>query len=93
MRSSIFRPMMKKIIILPPVILTLMKKSYLTDQMVTARYHGDLVEVSVEKIDLIDVSPRQVLGASASLIPFSKMTMLQPCFNGFSHAMSSRTFD
>ncbi len=46
------------------------EENYLTDQMVTARYHGDLVEVSVEKIDLVDVSPRQVLGASASLIPF-----------------------
>ena len=46
------------------------EKGYLTDQIVTARFHGDLVEVSVEKVDLIDVSPRQVLGASASLIPF-----------------------
>jgi len=46
------------------------EKGYLTDQMVTARFHGELVEVSIEKVDLIDVSPRQVLGASASLIPF-----------------------
>jgi DNA-directed RNA polymerase subunit beta len=46
------------------------EKGYLIDQMVTARHEGDLIETSVEKIDLIDVSPRQVLGASASLIPF-----------------------
>ncbi len=46
------------------------EKSYLTDQMVTVRHDGDIIEVPVEKIDLIDVSPRQVLGASASLIPF-----------------------
>ncbi|VVA43919.1 DNA-directed RNA polymerase subunit beta [Candidatus Roizmanbacteria bacterium] len=46
------------------------EKGYLTDQMVTARHEGDLIETSVDKIDLIDVSPRQVLGASASLIPF-----------------------
>ena len=46
------------------------EKGYLTDQMVTARHEGDLIETSVEKIDFIDVSPRQVLGASASLIPF-----------------------
>jgi DNA-directed RNA polymerase subunit beta len=46
------------------------ERGYLTDQMVTARHEGDLIETSVEKIDLIDVSPRQVLGASASLIPF-----------------------
>jgi DNA-directed RNA polymerase subunit beta len=46
------------------------ENGYLIDQMVTARHEGDLIEASVEKIDLIDVSPRQVLGASASLIPF-----------------------
>ncbi len=46
------------------------EKGYFADQMVTVRYHGNLVEVPIEKIDLIDVSPRQVLGASASLIPF-----------------------
>ena len=46
------------------------EKGFLTDQMVTARHEGDVIEVSVEKVDLIDVSPRQVLGASASLIPF-----------------------
>lgn len=46
------------------------EKGHFSDQMVTARYHGDLVEIPIEKIDLIDISPRQVLGASASLIPF-----------------------
>ncbi|MFA6533202.1 MAG: DNA-directed RNA polymerase subunit beta [Patescibacteria group bacterium] len=46
------------------------EKGYLTDQMVTTRHEGDLIEALVEKVDLIDVSPRQVLGASASLIPF-----------------------
>lgn len=46
------------------------EKGCLTDQMVTARYHGNLVEIPIEKVDLIDVSPRQVLGVSASLIPF-----------------------
>ncbi len=46
------------------------EKGYLTDQILTARHDGDLIETLVEKIDLIDVSPRQVLGASASLIPF-----------------------
>jgi len=46
------------------------EKGYLTDQIITARFDGNIIEVSVEKVDLIDVSPRQVLGASASLIPF-----------------------
>lgn len=42
----------------------------ITDTMVVTRYQGDLAEVTAEKLDLIDVSPRQVVGASAALIPF-----------------------
>lgn len=46
------------------------KKGYIIDERVPARYKGEIVEIPSEKIDLIDVSPRQVVGASASLIPF-----------------------
>ncbi|MGB9707202.1 MAG: DNA-directed RNA polymerase subunit beta [Microgenomates group bacterium] len=46
------------------------KNGYLTDETVVARYQGEIVEVPVEKLDYIDLSPRQVVGASASLIPF-----------------------
>ncbi len=42
----------------------------LLDKTVVARYGGEIVEVPVEKLDFIDVSPRQVVGASAALIPF-----------------------
>lgn len=37
---------------------------------IVARYLGEIVEVSAEKLDFIDISPRQIVGASASLIPF-----------------------
>ncbi len=37
---------------------------------VVARYGGEIVEVAPDKIDFADLSPRQVVGASASLIPF-----------------------
>ncbi len=37
---------------------------------VPARYRGEFLEVEKEKIEFVDVSPRQVVGASASLIPF-----------------------
>ncbi len=40
------------------------------DKHVVARYQGEIVEASTEKLDFIDISPRQVVGASASLIPF-----------------------
>ncbi len=45
-------------------------ENYITDQTVVARHKGDLVEIPVEKLDFIDISPRQVVGASAALIPF-----------------------
>lgn len=45
-------------------------KGYITDQMVVSRHEGEIVEAPVEKIDLIDFSPRQVVGAAAAMIPF-----------------------
>ncbi len=38
--------------------------------MVLARESGELAAVSDEKIDYVDVSPKQIVGLSASLIPF-----------------------
>jgi len=37
---------------------------------VPARYNGNFIEVPVEQVQYIDVVPRQVVGTSASLIPF-----------------------
>ncbi len=45
-------------------------KNEILEDVVVARYKGDIIEVPVEKLDLIDISPRQVVGASAALIPF-----------------------
>lgn len=42
----------------------------LTDERVPLRYQGVFTEGPTELIDLIDVTPRQVVGASAALIPF-----------------------
>lgn len=46
------------------------EKGEIVDTHVVCRYKGDIIEVPAEKIDLIDLSPRQVVGVSASLIPF-----------------------
>lgn len=46
------------------------ENGYITNETVVARYKGDIVEVETEKLDFIDISPRQVVGASAALIPF-----------------------
>ncbi len=45
-------------------------KGVLTATRVPARYRGEFIEVEKEKIEYIDITPRQVVGASASLIPF-----------------------
>jgi DNA-directed RNA polymerase subunit beta len=46
------------------------EEGYITDKTVVARHKGEIIEIPTEKVDLIDVSPRQVIGASAALIPF-----------------------
>jgi len=42
----------------------------ITQKWVPARYRGKYIEVDVDMIQYVDVVPRQVLGTSASLIPF-----------------------
>ncbi len=46
------------------------EKGYIVDDLVPARYNGEYLEVEKEKIQYIDVIPRQVVGTSAALIPF-----------------------
>lgn len=43
---------------------------YITQEWVPIRYQGEFLEASVEVVELIDVVTRQVVGTSASLIPF-----------------------
>ncbi len=42
----------------------------ITNERVPVRYKGEFIEVEKEKIEYIDVVPRQVVGTAASLIPF-----------------------
>lgn len=46
------------------------ESGHILDSMIVARHEGELVEIPAEKLQLIDVSPRQVVGISATLIPF-----------------------
>lgn len=46
------------------------ENGYITDTHVVARHLGDVTEVPIEKIDYIDISPRQAIGIAAALIPF-----------------------
>jgi len=48
----------------------LTKDGVIEEDLVPARYNGEYIEVEKEKIEYIDVTPRQVVGTSAALIPF-----------------------
>ena len=46
------------------------KDGYILDQRVPLRHMGKFIEGAADLVEYIDVTPRQVIGASASLIPF-----------------------
>jgi len=46
------------------------KNDYITDKRVPLRHAGKFIEGPADQVNYIDISPRQVIGASASLIPF-----------------------
>ncbi len=46
------------------------KNNRYTEEKVSARYRGDFVEVEPEKLQYMDVSPKQLVSVAAGLIPF-----------------------
>ncbi|HRN85544.1 MAG TPA: DNA-directed RNA polymerase subunit beta, partial [Hyphomicrobium sp.] len=45
-------------------------KGNLVDEQVICRFNGDVVPVARERVDYIDVSPKQLVSVAAALIPF-----------------------
>ena len=45
-------------------------KNIISENRVPVRFQGGFMEVDKEKVDFVDIVPRQVVGTSASLIPF-----------------------
>jgi DNA-directed RNA polymerase subunit beta len=46
------------------------EKGILVDQEVSCRFKGDTLKVAPEKVEFIDVSPKQLVSVAAGLIPF-----------------------
>ena len=46
------------------------KNGKLTDDLVIVRHAGDVIVVPVERVDYMDVSPKQLVSVAAALIPF-----------------------
>ena len=49
---------------------SLTKDNKFADEMVIARNYGDVLSVPADKIDYVDVSPKQLVSVAAALIPF-----------------------
>ena len=45
-------------------------KGNFTTDMVTCRFRGDFIDRSTDKVDYMDVSPKQLVSVAASMIPF-----------------------
>lgn len=58
------------------------KNGFIVDRWVAARHKGEFLEVPVEKVEFIDIVPRQVVGVSASLIPFLQNDMANRALMG-----------
>ena len=48
----------------------LTKDNHFAEEMVIARNYGDVLPVPADKIDYVDVSPKQLVSVAAALIPF-----------------------
>ncbi len=57
-------------VVMAPADVTVDDKGKILQDRVLARRDGDNIEVPPEEVDYVDVSPKQIIGVSASLIPF-----------------------
>ncbi|MDN3515779.1 MAG: DNA-directed RNA polymerase subunit beta [Candidatus Brocadia sp.] len=56
--------------LIAPADVLIIKKEKLEKESVLCRYNGDFHQVNYKDVDYMDVSPKQLVGVSASLIPF-----------------------
>ena len=56
--------------VLGPAATELDAKGKLVGDLILARREGDFVQVTPDEVEFLDVSPRQVVGVSAALVPF-----------------------
>ena len=58
-----------------------------------ARFRGENTVVNRERIDYMDVSPKQVVSAATACIPFLENDDSNRALNGSEHATSSCSFN
>ena len=62
----------------------------LTEDLVVVRHAGDVIVVPVERVDFMDVSPKQLVSVAAALIPFLENDDAKPRPDGLQHAAAGR---
>ena len=63
--------------------------SKVTQDRVIARYGGDFGYIGAEQVQFIDISPKQMVGVSAGLIPFLEHDDANRAPHGLQHAAAS----
>ena len=48
----------------------LTKDGRFADDIVVVRHHGDVLQMPADRVDFVDVSPKQIVSVAAALIPF-----------------------
>ena len=59
---------------------------------VFARHEGNFMYADADKINYIDLSPKQLVSVSSALIPFLEHDDASSCIDGCKHATSSSSF-
>ncbi len=49
---------------------SLKKDGSFNDDIIVVRHHGDVLQVPSDRVDYVDVSPKQIVSVAAALIPF-----------------------
>ena len=70
MRLYICQPMKRTNILIAQANEPIDEKGYFKNEYLIAKYRGQILEVTPDKVNFMDVSPKQLVGVSASLIPF-----------------------
>ena len=66
-------------------------KGNLVDELVSCRHLNEFELSTPDKVEYMDVSPKQIVSVASSLIPFLEHDDAKPRINGLKHATSGRS--
>ena len=69
------------------------KNGKFVNKRIRVRYKNEIIEVESEKVQYVDVSPKQLVSVAAAMIPFLEHDDAKKSINGCKHATSSCTIN